>query len=167
MAYSNKTYIAFDADSDIRYYRLMQAWALNDKHNFNFYNAHELNKLMSFSSEETIKRKLAERLQNTKVFILLVGDKTKYLYKFVRWEVEQAVKKDIPIIVVNLNWKRSVDNDNCPAIARDNLSVHISFNQKIIDHAITHWPLAHSSYKREWKNSWYYYISKVYQELWI
>jgi hypothetical protein len=32
---------------------------------------------MSYSSEETIKAKLAERLRNTKVFILLVGNTTK------------------------------------------------------------------------------------------
>jgi hypothetical protein len=28
--YTNKTYVAFDADSDIRYYRLMQAWKKNN-----------------------------------------------------------------------------------------------------------------------------------------
>ena len=167
MSYRNKTYIAFDADTDIRYYRLMQAWSSHEKHNFSFYNAHDINNLMHFSSEETIKRKLAERLQNTKVFILLVWEKTKYLYKFVRWEIEQAIKQDIPIIVVNLNWKRSVDNDNCPAIARDNLSVHISFNQKIIDYAIINWPNSHTYYQREWKNTSFYYVSKIYEELWL
>ena len=26
MAYRNKTYVAFDGDKDIRYYRLMKAW---------------------------------------------------------------------------------------------------------------------------------------------
>lgn len=26
MTYRNKTYVAFDGDKDIRYYRLMQAW---------------------------------------------------------------------------------------------------------------------------------------------
>jgi hypothetical protein len=30
MAYRNKTYVAFDGDSDIRYYRLMKAWKQND-----------------------------------------------------------------------------------------------------------------------------------------
>ncbi len=96
--YTNKTYVAFDADNDIRYYRLMQAWKKNDNTSFNFYDAHDLNNLMSYSSEETIKAKLAERLRNTKVFILLVGNTTKNLYKFVRWEVEQAIKRNIPII---------------------------------------------------------------------
>ena len=41
MAYRNKTYVCFDADSDIRYYNLMKAWKENDRMNrsrcrFNF-----------------------------------------------------------------------------------------------------------------------------------
>ena len=95
--YTNKIYVAFDADNDIRYYRLMQAWKKRDKTSFNFYDAHDLNNLMSYSSEETIKAKLAERLRSTKVFVLLIGNNTKYLYKFVRWEIEQAIKRGIPI----------------------------------------------------------------------
>lgn len=167
MAYTNKTYVAFDADNDMRYYRLMQARKHNDNTSFNFYDAHDLNNLMSRASEDTIKWKLNERLNNTKTFILLVWEKTKYLYKFVRWEIEQAIKKDIPIIVVNLNGKRSIDWDNCPPLAKDNLSVHISFNQKIIEHAINNRWYSHGQYKSEWKSWWYYYLDSVYQNLWL
>ena len=80
MSYSNKTYIAFDADNDIHYYRLMQAWKQSDNHSFNFYDAHDLNNLMKSSSEETIKSKLRERLNNTKVFVLLVGEQSPFLF---------------------------------------------------------------------------------------
>ena len=31
MAYHNKVYVSMDADNDLRYYRLMQAWKQNDK----------------------------------------------------------------------------------------------------------------------------------------
>jgi hypothetical protein len=41
MSYRNKTYIAFDADNDIRHYRLMQAWKENDRIEFDFHNAHD------------------------------------------------------------------------------------------------------------------------------
>ncbi len=137
--YTNKTYVAFDADSDIRYYRLMQAWKKNNNTSFDFYDAHDLNNLMSYSSEETIKAKLAERLRSTKVFVLLVGDTTKNLYKFVRWEIEQAIKREIPIIVINLNGKKSKDSILCPAILNNELAIHVSFNQKIIEYAIDNW----------------------------
>ena len=73
MAYRNKTYVCFDADSDIRYYNLMKAWKENDSMAFDFYNAHEINNLRDGSSEAQIKRKLRERLQNTKVLVILIG----------------------------------------------------------------------------------------------
>lgn len=163
--YTNKTYVAFDADNDIHYYRLMQAWKKNDNTSFNFYNAHDLNNLLSWSSEETIKSKLAERMRNTKVFILLVGNNTKYLYKFVRWEIEQAIKRKIPIIVVNLNKKRSKDSDLCPAILNNELSVHISFHQKIIEYAINHWEQSDKNYRNSNEKGDYYYKESVYKEL--
>ncbi len=115
MAYRNKTYVCFDADNDIRYYRLMTAWKENDRIAFDFHNAHEINNLRDGSSEETIKRKLRERLQNTKVLVVLIGEQTKSLYKYVRWEIEYAIEHDIPIIGVNLNDNRK-KNSLCPPI---------------------------------------------------
>ena len=163
MAYTNKTYVAFDADNDIRYYRLMQAWKHNDNTSFNFYDAHDLNNLMSYSSEETIKAKLRERLQNTKVFVLLIGDNTKFLYKFVRWEIEQAIARKIPIIAVNLNGKRSKDSNLCPSILDGELAVFVSFNQKIIEHAISNWSSSDTEYRSQGKSGAYYYNDSVYE----
>ena len=163
--YTNKTYVAFDADSDIRYYRLMQAWKKNDNTSFNFYDAHDLNNLMSYSSEETIKAKLAERLRSTKVFILLIGNSTKNLYKFVRWEIEQAIKRDIPIIAVNLNGKKSWDRNLCPPILKGELAIHVSFNQKIIEHAIDTWASSANSHISAEKSGPFYYKDSVYRQL--
>lgn len=64
MSYKNKTYIAFDADNDIHYYRLMQAWSAKHSMKFDFHDAHELNILRKSASEEQIKSKLRERLNN-------------------------------------------------------------------------------------------------------
>lgn len=58
MAYRNKTYICFDGDTDMRYYRLMTAWADNEKFSFDFHNAHDLNTARDTSQEESIKRQL-------------------------------------------------------------------------------------------------------------
>ena len=43
MAYRKKTYIVFDSDNDMHYYRLMTAWAAHEKFEMNFVNAHDLN----------------------------------------------------------------------------------------------------------------------------
>ena len=103
MPYRNKTFVSFDGDNDMPYYRLMCAWKQNDNIPFNFYNAHDLNYARDSSHEESIKVQLRIRMQNSKEFILLIGEKTRYLYKFVRWEIEQALARELPIIAVNLN----------------------------------------------------------------
>ncbi len=136
MSYKNKTYIAFDADTDMKYYRLMTAWKENENIDLNFHNAHELNNLRSTSSEETIKGKLRERLNNTKIMIVLMGEKTKVLYKFVRWEMEVAINMDIPIIGVNLNGKKGLDNERCPAIIKDVTKYFIPFKLEDIKNAM-------------------------------
>jgi hypothetical protein len=165
MAYRNKIYVAFDADNDIHYYRLMQAWKQNDGTTFDFYDAHDLNNLMSWSTEDTIKGKLQERLRSTKVFVLLVGEKTKYLHKFVRWEIEQAIKRGLPIIVINLNGKRYKDDDLCPAILNGELAVHVSFNQKIIAKALDGWEDFDRECRRTSKTGDYKYDADVYRGL--
>ena len=43
MSYKNKTYVAFDGDNDMKYYRLMTAWIEHDHIEFDFLNAHDLN----------------------------------------------------------------------------------------------------------------------------
>jgi len=165
MAYRNKTYVCFDADNDIRYYRLMTAWKENEKIAFNFHNAHEINNLRDGSSEATIKMKLRERLKNTKMFIVLIGDHTKNLYKFVRWEIEYAVEKDIPIISVNLNKKKQIDEKLCPPILRDKLAIHIPYGQKIIDYALNQWPSSHASHRKNDDTGAYKYKESVYKKL--
>ena len=88
MAYKNKTYVSFDADTDIKYYRLVCAWKQNENIPFNFYDAHDLNSNYD-KSENSIKAVLMKRLRNSKAFVLLVGDHTRYLYKYVRWEINR------------------------------------------------------------------------------
>ncbi len=167
MAYANKTYVCFDADNDILYYRLMTAWNENDKIEFNFHNAHEINNLRDGSSEETIKSKLRDRLKNTKVLVVLIGESTKNLYKYVRWEIEWAIENDIPIISVNLNKKRQMDYKLCPPILKDKLAIHIPFGQKIIDLALNKWPEKHYTLKKNGKTGPYVYEDSVYDKFGI
>jgi len=168
MAYKNKTYIAFDGDSDIRYYWLMKAWKHNSNdffNQFNFYDAHDINTAKDSSKEESIKRQLTERLNSTKLLILLVGESTRYLYKFIRWELEQAIAKDIPIIVVNLNGKRHYDNDKCPPLLKNHPAVHVSFNQKIIEYALNNWIEQYDKIKKEKKTGPFFYSEETYKKL--
>jgi hypothetical protein len=167
MAYRNKTYVAFDGDSDIRYYHLMKAWKQNDNTDFNFYDAHDLNNALDTSTEETIKRRLRERMENSKVFVLLVGEHTKNLRKpFVRYEIDHAINYyKIPIIVVNLNGLKKCDLTLCPPAAKDVLSIHIPFGQKILQYALDNWTTGHYTHIKNGDTGTYYYKDSIYSSL--
>ncbi|HDR4862166.1 MULTISPECIES: TIR domain-containing protein [Bacillus cereus group] len=161
MAYRNKTYVCFDADEDMIYYQLMRAWKAKDGKEFQFHNAHDLflmqNKKLEINDEIYIKRKLRDRLLNTKCFIVLVGKKTKNLYKYVRWEIQVALELDIPIVVVNLNKKNGIDRDLSPPIIKEALAIHIPYVRKAIVKGIDKWPSSHQRLKKEGKTGPYYY----------
>lgn len=165
MAYRNKTYVCFDGDTDMKYYNLMKGWKQNDNTDFNFYDAHELNNARDTSLEQSIKNQLRERLKNTKLFVVLLGEHTKYLTKFVKWEMEQAISLKLPIIVVNLNQRRDVDNERFPNVLKNYPTISISYNQKIMQYALENWEVGFINHYRNNEMSSYYYKKEVYDLL--
>jgi hypothetical protein len=165
MARRTRIYVAFDADTDMNYYRLFQAWDANDGIDFDFLNAHDLTMIRATTGEDGIKSSLRERMANSRMLILLVGEKTKTLRKYVPWEVELAMKAGLPIIVVNLNGMRDRDNARCPAVIASDLSIHISYNREIIKYAIEHWPAQHAEHVRKGENQGYRYSADDYKSV--
>jgi hypothetical protein len=163
MAYRNKTYVCFDGDNDMHYYRLMQACSENEKFSFEFNNAHDLNTARDDSQEESIKDQLRKRFANSKDFIVLIGEKTKFLRKFVQWEMEVAIKLGLPIVAVNLNGSRRKD-DLCPPAIKDTLALFVPFKEKIMEYAMTHWPADHQRHVKAGKTSSFFYIDEIYQK---
>ncbi|ASI92462.1 TIR domain-containing protein [Vibrio mediterranei] len=161
MSYKNKTYVIFDADTDIGKYRLMTAWKANKKIDFNFHNAHELNNLRGNSSEETIKKKLRERLKNTKQAIVIVGENTKELYKFVRWEIEVALSLEIPIIAVNLCNSDGSTDKTPPILKKNAYFVSVPFEVKKIKYALDKFPSSYHKNKSKAPSSRIYDWSKI------
>lgn len=165
MGYRNKTYVCFDGDNDIKMYQFMKGWKGNKNFDFNFYDAHEFNNIWSESKEDSIKRKLRERMNNAKVLVVLIGEKTKFLYKYVRYEIELAIKADIPIIAVNLNKKKGMDPNLCPAIIKNTLAIHIPYGIKIMQYALEKWPDSHINHRKNNDKGPYHYLEKVYTSL--
>ena len=81
MPYRNRVYVAFDGDRDIHYYRLMKAWKQKNYTDFNFHDAHDLKQSKDSSMKRTIIRSLQGRINISKMFVLFVGERTKYLRK--------------------------------------------------------------------------------------
>jgi hypothetical protein len=154
-----RLYSCFDADtdgagiteSDMKYYNLLKAWKNNSRVEFDFTNVHDLipipQAILDRDDEPKIKEYLEKRLAISEEFILIVGEHTANLYKYVRWEIERAVVRNIPIIVVNINGKEEIDQKYCPAILRDKLAVHISFDYERIKHSVENWPREHEIHK--------------------
>jgi hypothetical protein len=134
-------YVAFDGDNDKWAYAFMKGWKTNNRVDFDFEDAHELDTMTARAQGEAyVKSKLRERMKASDALVVIVGNKTKNLYKFVRWEIEFAQELGLPIIVSNLNNKNKMDPDLCPAILRDSCAVHIPFKKDAIKHALDHWP---------------------------
>lgn len=162
MSYRNKTYICFDGDEDMHWYRLMTAWKAHDGNNFNFHDAHDINRANDSSLEESIKRQLLERFANSKMLVVLIGEKTKNLRKFVKWEMETALRLGLPIIGINLNGSRRRD-DRCPAAIWSELVVYVTFNAKIMEHAMANWPGEAVELKKEGHTGPRFYNDTIYK----
>lgn len=148
MSYKNKTYVVFDGDTDMWAYAYMKGWKQNEHIDFNFHDAHDQNVITDRASEDTVKRRLRERFASAKQIVVLIGEHTKNLYKFVRWEMEVAQKLDLPIIAVNLNGTQSYDSTRCPPILSDTYTVHVAFKAKIIQYALDNFPAEYAKRDR-------------------
>jgi hypothetical protein len=90
--------------------------------------------------EAYVKQRLKERMKDSGALVVIVGEKTKNLFKFVRWEIELAMEIGLPIVVANLNNQTQKDGDLCPPILRDACAVHVPFKKEAIKHALATWP---------------------------
>jgi antiphage defense system Thoeris ThsB-like protein len=165
MGYRNRTYVIFDGDSDIWAYGRMKGWNALPTVDFDFYNAHDLgSELTDRASEQTVKARLRLRFGSAKQVVLLIGGHTRYLYRFVRWELDVALQVGLPIVAVNLNGLRAMDDERCPPIIRTEYVVHVPFKLAIIKHALDKFPREHNS-RLPGVDGPRYYPDSVYEAL--
>ena len=145
-------------------YGFMLGWKSKDHMDFDFHDAHQLNTITSAANEATVKRKLRERFHSAKQVIVLVGESTKNLYRFVRWELDIAIELGLPIIVANLNGLRQMDSERCPPILKGKDAVHVSFKMKIIQKAMDDFASDYVSLYAN-KGEDYHYPDSVYKAL--
>jgi hypothetical protein len=76
MAYRTKTYIAADWDGDKNAVDKLYEWKKSKYWSLDFQDAHDLTQARDSSLNCNIKKSLKERLDASKTFVLIVGDKT-------------------------------------------------------------------------------------------
>ena len=58
-----------------------------------------------------------------------------------------------------------MDSERCPAIIRDELAIHISYNSRIMQYALENWPESYEKKLKEGKSGAYYYTEETYKGL--
>ncbi len=134
-----RTFVGFSS-TDIHYYRLMQAWKSHEHIDFNFADC-QLHTEVNSENESYIKRKCRERINLAGKYVMLIGQDTRYKYKYVRWEAEVAIEKGCTIIGVNLDGSRRMSEATCPPIIRDIGVVFVPFSARIIAHALENYQM--------------------------
>ena len=131
MAYRTKTYIAGDWDNDKDVVDQLIKWNDSDYWGLSFNNAHDLTKARDDSLPCSIKSSLAERLDASKTFVLIIGSETKsrragecnyckILFNctqnksnksYIEYECDKAIRDEIKIVVI---YKAAtVDKSKC------------------------------------------------------
>lgn len=169
MSYRNKTYVAF-ASEDIHCYRLMEAWRDNENIDFDFHDAHDLVTALDTSQPDTIRRRLRERLNNTKQVVFLgskkgkskAGDGTSFLF----YEVETITELNLPVVVANLDGDRRIDRAFIPQLFLDEkyYTMSVSFQPAIIKYALDDYA---PNFAKSDKVGPYQYKTSVYEQLGI
>ena len=115
MPYRNGTYVAFHAAgtsdptaSDMKYYRLLNAWNVRPDRDFHFIDSHnKAAAVRDTSSKERLKVVLSQRLRNSKNMILILGQTTRFDRDWIPFEIAYAVDNcRIPIIAAYPGFDR-------------------------------------------------------------
>lgn len=143
MAYCRtRTYLAADWDNDKEVIDKLREWNNSSYWNLDFTDAHDLTQSNDSSLNCTIKRSLGFRMDHSKTFVLVVGQKTKDLragsctycpnynwnryecgngwstsYKsYIEYECDKAIRDGLKIVVI-YNYS-SVIRSKCPDSVR-------------------------------------------------
>ncbi len=106
MAYRSGTYVAFHARgtsdptaSDMRYYRMLNAWHEHEGIEFRLVDSHEKSQVRDTSSKERLRLALKRRLDNSKNMVLILSPSTKLDTDWVPFEIAYAIDDcKIPVI---------------------------------------------------------------------
>jgi hypothetical protein len=150
-----RTFVGFSS-TDIKYYWLMLAWKENEHIDFIFTDCQLSNEIRS-EDEQYIKSKVRQRINMAGKYVLLVGEDTRYKYKYVKWEAEVAIEKGCTIIGVNLDGAHQIVERTCPPVIRNVGAIFVPFSPKIIAYALENYQMH--------PNDDYHYKDEVYQKL--
>ncbi len=140
--YRTRIYLAADWEHDKEVIDKLREWNNSNFWNLKFYDAHDLTQSYDNSLNCTIKSSLSDRMDASKTFVLVVGQKSKNLRSgncylcdwysihrqtcskgfsisnksYIEYECDKAVRDGLKIVVL-YNYS-SVDRFKCPDVVR-------------------------------------------------
>ena len=134
-----RTLVGFSS-TDLHSYKAMQAWKTNHNIDFNFTDC-KLNYAINANNEAYVKRKVRELIDETEIYIMLIGKDTKKRHKYIAWEAEIAIERSCTIIGVNLDGSTKMQPETCPPIIQDIGAIFVPFSPEIVAHAINNYQM--------------------------
>lgn len=160
-----KIYVAFDGDNDLEYYKKLKEFKNSEGELFEFADGYEFYHQLDKVNDDELKAQVIERVSQNDIVLVLMGNTTKTMRKYIRWQVESAINLGKPVIVINENNIRAVDFDKCPALIKKALTLHISFNETILECALENWPAMHNGFMAKEKKGMFKFPTEVYTHL--
>ena len=163
MATTPFVYVCFDAKTDMDAFQLLCKWKEKRTITFNFTHGYENNTIDPDPSlEYHLRRQIRNKLKDAALFLILIGEHIRYQPRLNQWEMEEAIKMDMPILAANINGLRKQDNARCPEILFDKAVMHISFKPRILRFAVSDWPSFYKSLPAENKEAPFFYGPEAY-----
>lgn len=163
---AKKIFICYDHAKDVDYYNMLKSWLSDDGITIITGNSVSETVLSPKALTSQVSA-LEQKMQNIDAFVLIVSENTRNLCTQMLWEVNVALDSGIPIIALNANGLRYIDESNCPTLLKGKHVLHIANNPKILEKALEIWPLYYKEHKDEDKKGARFFKDSVYQLLGI
>lgn len=165
MSSNEKIYVAFDAVNDMASYNLLLDFKKQDGSIFAFYNGAKYAKELDKVSDDILKASIQGNMDDADIVLILLSKTVKSMRRFVKWQIEYALSKNKPVIVMNNSKIRGMDLDITPTILKNHLSLFIPFEEKALEVACTYWPKSFKEHRSNGEKTPYRYEYEVYKQI--
>jgi hypothetical protein len=138
MAHNDPTFLIVDPVGDAGALAILRGWREHSGVRFDWRDATDLS--AEDMTAEAYRAEIDRRIGQASAVAMLVGPTFKALRGGLRPQVEAALRSGLPIIAMNLNGNRKHDLPRLPKMLHDRCVLHVSFEQRIVQHALDQWP---------------------------
>lgn len=165
MSYKGKIYVAFDALNDTKAYNQLKDFRQSDGSIYDFYDGARYAKDLDKISDENLKALIQQNMEDADIILILLSKTLKSMRRFSKWQIEYAISKNKPIIVLNNSPLRGLDYDITPTPLKNHLCLYVPYDTQALELACMNWPRSNKEHHNNNDKNPYRYDSEVYKQL--